>query len=899
MGIADPSISQPISTRNGVITHVGAVMGGGTSISLGIYIEEPWSFFEYLNRVYDAGWEESLFRKAHKEVQKIFGDDVSQYVTPNDTRFGPAVGEALWRQGYEPLGGRLPAQASPGIKRVEWERDANGPIARCVIYHKTTPKDTRGHGNLVRVPHASSSSRFGEWVGTLFDATSYAVDATELLPGATLHPTDRTTWRRACIKDTDKSRIIISAGAIQTAALLYRSGVGPLPQIRQIKARPVLEIPTLGQEFIDRVFVTLNLFQKHFPDKIEPVPLKPVRKLATDGDKPDLTKWGINSRQREKKRLIREKRKQDTTTTSHQSLKQMSSDSGGRRSRLNKDNHLIVGLELRDSDDDVQIREGDSTEVDSDHHEETADNDRGRGRAVNFLYPAPPEQVAPHLTGTLKDHLFPWFGELEPTRVCQATGIRLVGPTCPRNPSELRPSPQAEPFFDPVADALFETLQACSEHREPFGIALLKPLCAVAYPIIKCFRSILRCRQVYAKFYYTAQPKSRGTVRLSEDGKLEVNSNHLQHEEDLFDAVRGVSTLLHMANQNTYKKVVQDNTALSCPATILNGLLDLMTTIGSTSTVFLTKPTNFYLIQNHLQDLIPPKHRRLRRIVKLDGRVKPRKLQGVHADGDTQTEGSAYEFEDYSDHVLDGLDLETMDAVGIKKRLEEVRLQCCEVFLGCDPQPESATHNFTRNSTVPCSAPTATEQQHSVARNAEETVALRQAVEECREDCSSMGGDAPEPFCPAADVCCSVFGNSKCFSTAAERREKMSALLNEATHSKITRQYLPEIPFPGQPGTQASGMQWAASYPPLLPNPRDAKAVAKYALSYMSSIWHHANTVPMGKIVDKNFDLIGAKRLSVIDSSVLNELPRMNPTATMLMLGIYGGMVKQRQRMAS
>ncbi|KYK67501.1 putative mandelonitrile lyase [Toxoplasma gondii TgCatPRC2] len=714
MGIADPSISQPISTRNGVITHVGAVMGGGTSISLGIYIEEPWSFFEYLNRVYDAGWEESLFRKAHKEVQKIFGDDVGQYVTPNDTRFGPAVGEALWRQGYEPLGGRLPAQASPGIKfsnkdgfrmasdffvsrgylkkgfrknltvrtnnfveRVEWERDANGPIARCVIYHKTTPKDTRGHGNLVRVPHASSSSS-KSWINA-----------------------PRTSYHTEKVKKTEGC---LAANVGQVSGARVAEGV---------------------------IYAT-----------------------------------------------------------------------------------------------------------------------------------------------------------------------RFILPPLYRS--------------DPVADALFETLQACSEHREPFGIALLKPLCAVAYPIIKCFR------QVYAKFYYTAQPKSRGTVRLSEDGKLEVNSNHLQHEEDLFDAVRGVSTLLHMANQNTYKKVVQDNTALSCPATILNGLLDLMTTIGSTSTVFLTKPTNFYLIQNHLQDLIPPKHRRLRRIVKLDGRVKPRKLQGVHADGDTQTEGSAYEFEDYSDHVLDGLDLETMDAVGIKKRLEEIGFdfdsyvkhlkaqseannsnEATEVFLGCDPQPESATHNFTRNSTIPCSAPTATEQQHSVARNAEETVALRQAVEECREDCSSMGGDAPEPFCPAADVCCSVFGNSKCFSTAAERREKMSALLNEATHSKITRQYLPEIPFPGQPGTQASGMQWAASYPPLLPNPRDAKAVAKYALSYMSSIWHHANTVPMGKIVDKNFDLIGAKRLSVIDSSVLNELPRMNPTATMLMLGIYGGMVKQRQRMAS
>ncbi|CBZ50292.1 hypothetical protein NCLIV_007660 [Neospora caninum Liverpool] len=700
MGIADPSISQPISTRNGVITHVGTVMGGGTSISLGIYIEEPWSFFEYLNRVYNAGWEENLFGKAHKEVQNIFGDDVAQYVTPADTGFGPAVGEALRRQGYEPVGGSLPAQPSPGIKRVEWERDANGPIAKCVLYHKTTAKDTQGNGNIVQVPQASSSARLGEWVGTLFDATSYAVDATELLPGATLQPTDRTTWRRACIKDSDKSRIIISAGAIQTAALLYRSGVGPLPQIRQIRARPVLEIPTLGQAFIDRVFVTLNLFQKHYPDKIKPVPVSPVRKLDAAEGNESHTEGGGNSRRRGRQKLMRQRRKQVSSIRSQKEQRehQISSNIVGRLSSLQEDDRLIVGLELPDTDDAVGIRQDGAS---GGHQEGTDDGGVGNARAMNILFPTPPEQVAPHLTGTLKDHLFPWFGELEPARICQATGIRLLGPTCPRNPSELQPPPETEPFLDPVADALFETLQACSEHREPFGLALLKPLCAVAYPIIKCFR------QVYANFYYTAQPKSRGSVRVSEDGKLEVNSNHLQHEEDLFDAVRGVSTLLKMAKQDTYRKIVQDSSAFSCPATILNGLLDLMTTMGSTSTVFLTKPANFFLIQNHLQDLIPPKHRRLRRIVKLDEKLKPRKLQGIPRDGDIQTE------------------------------------------------------------------------------------------------------DAQDP-----------------------------------------------------------------------------KAVAKYALSYMSSIWHHANTVPMGKIVDKNFDLIGARRLSVIDSSVLNELPRMNPTATMMMMGM-------------
>nr|CEL64897.1 TPA: mandelonitrile lyase, putative [Neospora caninum Liverpool] len=951
MGIADPSISQPISTRNGVITHVGTVMGGGTSISLGIYIEEPWSFFEYLNRVYNAGWEENLFGKAHKEVQNIFGDDVAQYVTPADTGFGPAVGEALRRQGYEPVGGSLPAQPSPGIKRVEWERDANGPIAKCVLYHKTTAKDTQGNGNIVQVPQASSSARLGEWVGTLFDATSYAVDATELLPGATLQPTDRTTWRRACIKDSDKSRIIISAGAIQTAALLYRSGVGPLPQIRQIRARPVLEIPTLGQAFIDRVFVTLNLFQKHYPDKIKPVPVSPVRKLDAAEGNESHTEGGGNSRRRGRQKLMRQRRKQVSSIRSQKEQRehQISSNIVGRLSSLQEDDRLIVGLELPDTDDAVGIRQDGAS---GGHQEGTDDGGVGNARAMNILFPTPPEQVAPHLTGTLKDHLFPWFGELEPARICQATGIRLLGPTCPRNPSELQPPPETEPFLlqsptltcsavpighvsgarvaegviyatrfilpplfrsDPVADALFETLQACSEHREPFGLALLKPLCAVAYPIIKCFR------QVYANFYYTAQPKSRGSVRVSEDGKLEVNSNHLQHEEDLFDAVRGVSTLLKMAKQDTYRKIVQDSSAFSCPATILNGLLDLMTTMGSTSTVFLTKPANFFLIQNHLQDLIPPKHRRLRRIVKLDEKLKPRKLQGIPRDGDIQTEDDAFEFEDYSAHVLEGLDLEKMEAVGIKKRLEKIGFDfdsyvthlkarseayissaAAEAFLGWPLKPETGTQNSPRNSTLPCSAPMTSEQQpHSISRAGEETVALRQAVEECRADCSPLTGSGLDPFCPAADVCCTVFGNSKCFSTAAERRDKMSELLQEAAQVEATRQYVPEIPFPGQLGKAFTGVQWAATYPPLLPNAQDPKAVAKYALSYMSSIWHHANTVPMGKIVDKNFDLIGARRLSVIDSSVLNELPRMNPTATMMMMGIYGGMVKQRQRMSS
>lgn len=67
--------------------------------------------------------------------------------------------------------------------------------------------------------------------------------------------------------------------------------------------------------------------------------------------------------------------------------------------------------------------------------------------ALNYFLPPISTPLAPHVTGTLQDHLFPWLGEMEPTRLCQSTGIRLLGPTCPRNPSDYTPPPKTEPFL--------------------------------------------------------------------------------------------------------------------------------------------------------------------------------------------------------------------------------------------------------------------------------------------------------------------------------------------------------------------------------------------------------------------------------------------------------------------
>ncbi|PHJ25727.1 mandelonitrile lyase [Cystoisospora suis] len=1037
LGIADPSISQTIATRNGVRTHVGAVMGGGTSVSLGIYIEEPWSFFEYLNRKYNAGWEEAIFRKAHAEAQRFFGTNEEDHITPNDTPFGPPFGDALKKQGYEPLGGSLPAQPSKGIRlgyhwngysqfsnrdkfrktadffisrgyvkkefrhnltirtghfveKVEWERDADSPIATCVVYRLTKAKDIAAQGTKVQIPAASSNSRLESWLTTVVEAAASAAGTNDVLAqyGAKFVPA--TTHRRACLRDNDRSRIILSAGAIHTAALLYRSGVGPLPQLRTINIRPVLEIPSLGQEFIDRAFITINLFKQHFADAIEPIPISFVRRLeASDETRLRSSMKENGTRRRNNRKEAREQGRGgraaarpdeegccETTETATESTQErkggwvtalgrpdsMASDSFTRKDLGRAQNGRTATLPEEQSTAEVsgETRKSTGGNGAAEHTNERETGRPGVSRsdplrvtddALNFFLPPISTPLAPHVTGTLKDHLFPWLGELEPTRLCQSTGIRLLGPTCPRNPSDYSPPPKTEPFLlqsstlscsavplgqvsgarvaegviyatrcilpplmrsDPVADAMFETLQACSEHRPPFGLPLLKPLCAIAYPVIKCFR------QVYGTFYYTAQPKSRGSVRLKEDGELEVNSNHLTHEEDLFDAVRGVSTLLKMTKDNSYMKTVQPTNIASCPATVLNGLLDILTTIGSTSSIFLTRPTNFFLIQNHLQDLLPPQYRRLRRIVKVDEAVEPRRLASTYTDEETllngQRQGDLYEFEDYSSHVLEGLDLETMERIGIKKHLEEVGFDFKSYVEHVNSRSRHEVRSAPSNpdeafKTHPASAAGSRtrprknhigplQAQQSLPSDSRRHKALREAEDDCRAACSLSGDGRDLGYCPASDICCTVLGNSRCISTPTELKEKIS-LLRENESAASARQQTGGDSFLATEQQPWPGVQWVASYPPVLPNPHVPKDVAKYALTYMSSIWHHANTVPMGKLVDQNFDLKGALRLSVIDSSVLNELPRMNPTATLMMLGIYGGMTKERQRASS
>eukprot|EP01054_Gregarina_sp_Poly1_P000340 Gregarina_sp_Poly_1__339@NODE_1081_length_5162_cov_147_512659_g479_i2_p1_GENE_NODE_1081_length_5162_cov_147_512659_g479_i2NODE_1081_length_5162_cov_147_512659_g479_i2_p1_ORF_typecomplete_len711_score76_67GMC_oxred_N/PF00732_19/7_5e20GMC_oxred_N/PF00732_19/4_5e08GMC_oxred_C/PF05199_13/9_6e27DAO/PF01266_24/5_1e06FAD_binding_2/PF00890_24/2_7e05Pyr_redox_2/PF07992_14/0_0018Lycopene_cycl/PF05834_12/0_0025FAD_oxidored/PF12831_7/0_013GIDA/PF01134_22/0_013Thi4/PF01946_17/0_024Pyr_redox/PF00070_27/0_039F len=87
-----------------------------------------------------------------------------------------------------------------------------------------------------------------------------------------------------------------------------------------------------------------------------------------------------------------------------------------------------------------------------------------------------------------------------------------------------------------------------------------------------------------------------------------------------------------------------------------------------------------------------------------------------------------------------------------------------------------------------------------------------------------------------------------------------------------------------------------ASFPQIWPDPEDDEGVDKFIESYFTSMWHLAGSMSMGRVVDENLDVYNVKRLTVLDSSVLPFLTRMNPSATLLGLGRAGALLKIQLR---
>lgn len=73
---------------------------------------------------------------------------------------------------------------------------------------------------------------------------------------------------------------------------------------------------------------------------------------------------------------------------------------------------------------------------------------------------------------------------------------------------------------------------------------------------------------------------------------------------------------------------------------------------------------------------------------------------------------------------------------------------------------------------------------------------------------------------------------------------------------------------------------------PALPvDPSNDRLMVSFCRRTVSTIWHYHGRCLAGKIVDRNFRVIGIDALRVVDGSIFTVSPGTNPQATLLMLG--------------
>ncbi|XP_040376437.1 protein HOTHEAD-like [Oryza brachyantha] len=77
----------------------------------------------------------------------------------------------------------------------------------------------------------------------------------------------------------------------------------------------------------------------------------------------------------------------------------------------------------------------------------------------------------------------------------------------------------------------------------------------------------------------------------------------------------------------------------------------------------------------------------------------------------------------------------------------------------------------------------------------------------------------------------------------------------------------------------------------------DPRALEQFCRDTVMTIWHYHGGCQVGRVVDRDYRVLGIEALRVIDGSTFNASPGTNPQATVMMLGRYMGVKIQKERM--
>ncbi|CAN6274938.1 unnamed protein product [Urochloa humidicola] len=75
------------------------------------------------------------------------------------------------------------------------------------------------------------------------------------------------------------------------------------------------------------------------------------------------------------------------------------------------------------------------------------------------------------------------------------------------------------------------------------------------------------------------------------------------------------------------------------------------------------------------------------------------------------------------------------------------------------------------------------------------------------------------------------------------------------------------------------------------------RALEQFCRDTVMTIWHYHGGCQVGRVVDRDYKVVGVEALRVIDGSTFNASPGTNPQATVMMLGRYMGVKLLKERM--
>ncbi|KAJ4746767.1 Glucose-methanol-choline (GMC) oxidoreductase family protein [Rhynchospora pubera] len=76
----------------------------------------------------------------------------------------------------------------------------------------------------------------------------------------------------------------------------------------------------------------------------------------------------------------------------------------------------------------------------------------------------------------------------------------------------------------------------------------------------------------------------------------------------------------------------------------------------------------------------------------------------------------------------------------------------------------------------------------------------------------------------------------------------------------------------------------------------DSKSLEQYCRDTVMTIWHYHGGCQVGRVVDRDYRVMGVDALRVVDGSTFINSPGTNPQATVMMLGRYMGIKIQNER---